>query len=362
MAKTKQQPKPVKKKETKTAKKQASKPAKKQEEKKTKQQPKVLAKQIAKPEANGQPKPESWVGRIPFIKQGTYSDGLPYPDFNYLAFKLILKPNRFISRDSMFSFAKVIKAPAAEHGIGFSIGNFIDAPIKTREIIFVDTDDFRLYNNSFILRRRIEYVDGFPTGDPEIVFKFRNPDLQRTAETDVRPHIQGDYQVKFKCQVLPLKDKLGGIRILYSSNVQFPRKNITEGTTVNDGLTFDAISKVFPALESLKKSEGEKINLVNGAIIEEVLQDIGMLDFGDGITCKVNIGLWRTRGEHRPLIGEFAYQIKFRDRRELNREAMKRAEAFFLALQYSAKDWMALNATKTGVVYRLLGNPPKSNE
>lgn len=360
MAKTKQQPKPAKKKEARLPKKQENKSAKKQQLKpaKAKQQPELLAKQLPTPETNGQPKPESWVGKIPFIKQGTYSDGLPYPDFNYLAFKLILKPNRFISRDSMFSFAKVIKAPAAEHGVGFSIGNFIDAPIKTREIIFVDTDDFRLYNNSFILRRRIEYVDGFPTGDPEIVFKFRNPDLQKTAETDVRPHIQGDYQVKFKCQVLPLKDKLGGIRILYSNNVQFPRKNVTQ----NDVLSFEGISQIFPALESLKKTEGERINLVNGAIVEEVLQDIGMLDFGDGISCKVNIGLWRTRGEHRPLIGEFAYQIKFRDRRELNREAMKRAEAFFLALQYSAKDWMALNATKTGVVYRLLGNPPKSNE
>ena len=318
----------------------------------------LVAKQLPKPETNGQPKPESWVGKIPFIKPGTYADGLPYPDFNYLAFKLILKPNRFISRDSMFQFAKVIKGPAAEHGVNFKIGNFIDAPIQTREVIFIDTDDFRLYNNSFILRRRISYVDGFPTGDPEIVFKFRSPDLQKTAETDVRPHIQGDYRVKFKCQVLPLKDRLGGIRILYSNNVQFPRKNVTQ----SDVLSFDVISQIFPALESMKTKENEKINLVNGAIVEEVLQDIGMIDFGEGHTAKANVGIWRTRGEHRPLIGEFAYQIKFNDRGELNREAMKRAEAFFLALQYSAKDWIALNATKTGVVYRMLGNPPKANE
>ncbi|MDI3321614.1 hypothetical protein [Pinibacter soli] len=307
---------------------------------------------------NGEPENKSWVGRIPHIEPGVYADGLPYPDFNYLAFKLILKPNRFISRDSMFDFAKVIKAPAAEHGVSYNISNYIDAPTKIREIIFIDTDDFRLYNNSFILRRRITYVNGFPEGDPEIVFKFRNADLQKTAETDVRPQIQGDYQVKFKCQVLPLKEKLGGIRILYSNNVQFPRKNVTQ----SDVLSFDVISEVFPALQSLKQKEGERINLVNGAIVEEVLQDICMLDFGDGLTAKANVGIWRTRGEHRPLIGEFAYQIKFRDRKQLTREAMQRAEAFFLSLQYSAKDWMALNATKTGIVYRLLGNPPKSNE
>lgn len=319
---------------------------------------KSAIKKMPEPSVNGQLKADSWVGKIPHIKAGRYADGLPFPDFNYLAFKLILKPNRFVSRDSLFDFGKVIKAPAAENGMSFSVGNFINSPVKIREVIFIDTDDFRLYNNSFILRRRITYVDGFPVGDPEIVFKYRSPDLQMTAETDVRPQIQGDYQVKFKCQVLPLKDRLGGIRILYSNNVQFPRKNITQ----NDVLSFDVVSQVFPALGALKNKEGERINLVNGAIVEEVLQDIGMIDFGDGLTAKANVGIWRTRGDHRPLIGEFAYQIKFRDRKELNREAMKRAEAFFLALQYSAKDWMALNATKTGVVYRLLGNPPKSSE
>jgi hypothetical protein len=37
---------------------------------------------------------------------------------------------------------------------------------------------------------------------------------------------------------------------------------------------------------------------------------------------------------------------------------MERAESFFLALQYAARDYIALSATKTGIVYRLLGNAP----
>ena len=301
---------------------------------------------------------QSWVGRVPKIKEGTYSDGLPYNDVTYLAFKLILKPNRFISRSSLFEFAKVLKKPAELHGVGFRTKGFIDEPIKIREVLFVDTADFHLYNNAFILRRRISYEDGFPIGDPEIVFKFRHPDLQKTAETDVRPQINGEYRTKFKCQVLPLKDKLGGIRILYSHNVQFPRSNVKE----NDVFSFDVLTQIFPALEKVRKGPGERIQLVNNVIIEEVLQDIAMLDFGQGLTAKANVGLWRTRGEHRPLIGEFAYQINFKDRANLNSEALKKAEAFFLDLQYAAKDWIALNATKTGVVYRLLGNPPKANE
>jgi hypothetical protein len=301
---------------------------------------------------------ESWVGRVPQIKQGTYSDGLPYNEGNYLSFKLILKPNRFVSRDSLFEFAKLMKNPAEKNGVGLKTKGFSDLPTKIREVLFIDTPDFRLYNNAFILRRRIAYDEGFPAEDPEIVFKFRHPDIQKCAETDVRPQIQGDYRMKFKCQVLPLKDKLGGIRLLYSHNVQFRRSAVK----VNDVLAFENLCQVFPVLESLKQDSGDRIKLVNETIIEEVLQDVAMLDFGEGTVVKADVGLWRTRGEHRPLIGELAFQIHFKDRSELRAEAMKKAEAFFLDLQFATKDWISLNATKTGVVYRLLGNPPKSHE
>jgi hypothetical protein len=87
-----------------------------------------------------------------------------------------------------------------------------------------------------------------------------------------------------------------------------------------------------------------------------------VLDFGQGIACKANVAIWRTRGEHRPLIGEFGYQFHFQDRAMLGQDALKRAEAFFISLQYSAEDYIALNCTKTGTVYRLLGNSPKSHE
>ena len=158
-----------------------------------------------------------WAGQVPHLKQGTYADGLPLHEVEYLACKLILKPNSFTSRQSLFKFGKVLRAPADQCDVNFSTMNFENAPLKIREVLFVDTADFRLYNNAFILRRRIPYTDGFPSGEPEIVFKFRHPDIQLAAETDVRPHILGDHRVKFKCQALPLKDRLGGIRILFAT-------------------------------------------------------------------------------------------------------------------------------------------------
>lgn len=307
-----------------------------------------------------EPVTPSWVGRVPLLKPGTYADGMPIHEVQYLCCKLILRPNKFISRESLFEFGKTMREPAKEHGVKFSSAGFESQPVKIREVLFIDTSDFRLYNNAFILRRRIPYKDGFPIGDPEIVFKFRHPDMQLCAETDVRPHIFGDHRVKFKCQAMPLKDKLGGIRLLFSHNVQFLRSAIGMGKeNVRD---MDQIIELLPVLSRIKTTPKEEIKLVSNTIIEEVLQDIGMLDFGGGITCKANVAIWRTRGEHRPLVGEFAYQFRFQDRALLGKEALKRAEDFFISLQYSAEDYIALNCTKTATVYRLLGNPPKSHE
>jgi hypothetical protein len=99
-----------------------------------------------------------WAGRVPHLKQGTYADGMPLHQVEYLACKLILKPNRFTSRQSLFKFVKVLRAPADQCGVHFSTVGYENAPLKIREVLFVDTTDFRLYNNAFILRRRIPYT------------------------------------------------------------------------------------------------------------------------------------------------------------------------------------------------------------
>src|SRR5436190_480560 len=224
---------------------------------KTNSPPKTKAPKLVPPATVNTPEKVSWAGRVPSVKPGVYDDGLPLHQVEYLACKMMLKPNHFDSRKSLFAFADIVEKAAKETGVKFSTKGFKKVPLKLREVLFVDTKDFRLYNEAFILRRRIPYEDGFPVGDPEVVFKFRHPDIQAAAETDVRP---------------------------------------------------------------------------------------------------------RTRGKHRPLIGEFAFQIRFRDRKELALESMQRAEAFFIAMQYAAKDYIALKATKTGVMYRLLGNPPNSHE
>jgi hypothetical protein len=251
-----------------------------------------------------------------------------------------------------------VQRTAKDVKVGFITDAKVGRRPDIREIVFMDTPDFRLYNNAFILRRRVLYVDGFPVGDPEVVFKFRHPDEKKAAEMDVRPNIAGKYQIKFKAEALPLKDSIGGFRLLYSHNCQFGLSQMHEG----DRLGMWTLAHVFPALAVLKKSKDEEVKLVNEAIVEEVLLELGALDFGKGVVGNCNVALWRTRGEHAPLVGEFAYQLKFNRGDELHEKPRRLSEQFFITLQQAVKEWISLGTTKTGMVYRLHGNPPQSHE
>jgi hypothetical protein len=295
---------------------------------------------------------------VPELHQGKYSDGHPLDDVHYLECKIILKPDRFISRQGFVDFAKLARRAAEKADVDLSTDHLDGQRPEIREVVFLDTADFRLYNNAFILRRRISYDDGFPVGDPEVVFKFRHPDMQKAAELDVRPHIPGVHRIKFKAETLPLKDKVGGMRVLYSHNVEFGLSQLKE----SDRASLSALVRLFPCLAPLKGSGGDMVELVNQTIVEEVLLDLGKLDFGKGVTAKSNAALWRQRGDHMPLVGEYAFQAKFDRRDELHPKVQRRCEEFFIGLQNIAHDWVSVGTTKTGVVYRLKGNPPQAHE
>jgi hypothetical protein len=289
---------------------------------------------------------------------GTYADGHPLHQIQYLEAKLILKPDRFTSVESFREFGKLVKKTAKREDVDFIPDAEAGLRPNIREILFLDTPDFRLYNNAFILRRRIAYVDGFPVGDPEIVFKYRHPDEKAAAAVDVRPKISGKYRIKFKAEALPLKDRIGSYRVLYSHNCVFGVSQVHEA----DRTSMQTLVRVFPALGILKREPDEKVSLVSEAIVEEVLLKLGELDFGKGQVGKCDVALWRTRGEHQPLVGEFAFQVKFDSRDDVHQKAKKRCEQFFISLQQDAEDWISLGTTKTGMVYRLKGNAPQGHE
>ena len=307
-------------------------------------------------EAAGPRNDEGW---IPRIQPGRYADGKPLDKLRYLQCKLSLKPDLLTSREALFELGELVRRPAKKTGMSFRHGSFTNAPHGIREVQFLDPADFRLYNNAFILRRRVRYMDGFPVGDPEIVFKFRHPDAQTAAEVDVRPKLPGRYRVKFKAQALPSPEVEGGVRLLYSHNVQFTRADLPED---GDRGAFELLADILPPLQTVRHSPGERIDLVNGTIVEEVDQNVGVLDFGNGRKSVVNLALWRTRGEHTPLIGELSFQLKMRRGEDVTSLDLARGRSFFRHLQHEAGDWLRTGVTKTGIVYHLSGNPPNAHE
>jgi hypothetical protein len=96
------------------------------------------------------------------VSGSAYADGAPLDRVQYLEAKLILKPDRFTSVQAFRDFGKVVQRTAKKVGVGFIEDREAGLRPEVREIIFGDTPDFRLYNNAFILRRRITYVDCFP--------------------------------------------------------------------------------------------------------------------------------------------------------------------------------------------------------
>jgi len=288
----------------------------------------------------------------------TYSDGHPLDEVHYLECKIILKPDRFTSTKSFAEFAKIVRRVAERADVGYETAHLAHQLPQIREVVFLDTADFRLYNHAFILRRRITYQHGFPIGQPEIVFKFRHPDLETAAARDVRPQIPGVHEVKFKAEALPLRDRVGGFRMLYSHNAEFELSQVPDA----DRASLARLARLFPCLAPLKQSRTDRVDLVNQTIVEEVLMDLGRLDFGKGLIAKSNAALWRQRGDHQLLVGEYSFQARFDRAEELHDKARQRCEALFCSLQEAARPWVSLGTTKTGIVYRLKGNPPQSHE
>jgi hypothetical protein len=75
---------------------------------------KSAAKTAVKPAVKPSLAPKKWAGNVPQIRPGTYADGIPFHELQYLACKLILRPNHFTSRKSLFDFADVMQGPAAQ--------------------------------------------------------------------------------------------------------------------------------------------------------------------------------------------------------------------------------------------------------
>jgi len=83
-------------------------------------------------------------------------------EVQFLECKIILKPDRFTSAKSFREYGKLVERAAEENDIECTDKAAAPRP-EIREVLFLDTPGFNLYNNAFILRRRIQTVFGMCT-------------------------------------------------------------------------------------------------------------------------------------------------------------------------------------------------------
>lgn len=285
----------------------------------------------------------------------TTSGANPEEQIHYREYKLLLKPERFADEDGYHKFFKHAHHVAKQLGVGFTKSDKHEAHV--REVVFYDTPHFRLYNEGFILRKRTFFKHGHPEPSFELTIRYRHPDATVAASVDMRPLLPCIHTIKFKEEMLQLKDGLGGMRTLYSHGCELDTPNVILTQRL------EIISQVFPALQRARSANPKAtLGIVNDVTVDETLVHIGEVDFGGKATAKASVAVWRNRSSGRDMIGEFGYQLKFQGLPSLHRKPRELSEKFFKAVQLEASDWVALGTTKTAMVYGMGHQPVKHHE
>jgi hypothetical protein len=289
------------------------------------------------------------------ISKHSATQHLPEDVIHYREYKILLKPDRFTSKAGFMEFWNAVHKTAKDFDLKVEIEK--DAfDSQVREVLFYDTEKFDLYNNHFILRKRTFYDEGWPRADHELTIKYRSPDLKAAANVDVRPKIAGHRQVKFKEELLLDRERLGGIRSVYSHGCVLTSPKIVLDAGIEN------IVGAFPALDKIDIHPRSRMALVNNVAVEEVQNTLGFIHFGRGYNGKTTIAIWRSRALEKPLAGEFAFQCKFDKMEEVHRSSLVLSEEFYKKLQLDCAEWVKIGTTKTAMVYALNGASPKNNE
>lgn len=274
----------------------------------------------------------------------------PEDRIQYREYKIILQPQYFTTPKAFEDFWKIVRHTAKKFDVRIkeAEGAFES---NVREVLFFDTEDFALYRNHFILRLRTRYKGGWPSGIPELTFKFRHPEFKQAAAVNVHPQIPGGIaRIKFKEELLPIREALGGVRSIFSHNCVLAKTREGLELAVKD------LAASFPAVKSLEADHEATLRLVNDMAVEEVQVDVGELSFGEGFHGKTSIAVWRTRKYEKAFCGEFAFQCRFDSEEEIHKSSLRRADDFYKALQMEAHEWVSLGTTKTALVYNIGSN------
>ena len=267
---------------------------------------------------------------------------------HYREFKILLKPEAFMDLETdVRDYWKLARSVARQNSAVVSEARNAGVALL-REVVFFDTPGANLYAEGYMLRKRAPYVHGKPGLHFELVLKYRGPDVRRAAGVNVQAAPQYEGVVKFKEELLLVADHLGGMRSIFSHTCKLKEHRWELGSRLSEA------TRMFPGLEELKALPTATIRPVGEMHVEEVLFELGSIDFG-GRAADVNMAVWRDATTKQILIGEFSFETHFRRYGKLEPQPKLRSERFYRLLQKETTAWVDLGTTKTALVYALAG-------
>lgn len=265
--------------------------------------------------------------------------------------KMLLRPDRFADRSlGTRELLKLVREACSAAGLVFLTANDTETE-SVRFVSFLDTPGFDLYRRGYVLRRRQDaLIERHGKCRPatkkyELTFKFRHPDPTMAIEHVTAPHSGFQGKESFEENLLV---KETAIDRVYDRSGKVELKNKL-GQKISD------FSPIFPGLGKVGLSGSTEIVQVNDLEIEEYQRDLGTIELGTRATGKAVVSVWYRRGDTKPLIAEFSFKTKLQSRDRLHsliHHTYRTSETLLRELQKVGKDWIAVGATKTGLVYQ----------
>ena len=265
--------------------------------------------------------------------------------FVYRKFKLPLDHLRLTDPKALAELRTAARQAAVTIGVELSEPVWQEHT-RSRSVIFYDTDEFDLYRNSFILRKRTASSRD-QSAHEEILLKFRHPDRLTALRVDPRPAAEIPHTLRFKEQILPSTPNGRGMRSIFWHGCK-----IIEPCNLQD-LPYRRLAAVFPALGHLRVDPDARLKSVNGVIVDESLSEIGKLEFPEQLGARALFSLWSLKSGQRAMAAELSFQIKYDPRKISNERITSQSESLYLELQSRLDGWTIPGGTKVRELYRL---------
>lgn len=218
-----------------------------------------------------------------------------------------------------------------------------DVKTKKRKTRYLDTADFQLYRQKFILRVRKEGKN-----KTKITLKYRHTDRYLSASQNLScQNLPGDATSECKFE----EDILASSLSNFSHSVSIKTKSKPPVKTIDDAIA------LFPGLGKLGISAGTQLTIVNQFIAHEFSYNLGYLDFDNGKTkIKAILNFWYlSEQKDFPSIKDFPLVVEFSFDYDANQplHIVEQSQHFFEALKKQV-DWISQEAvTKTAYAYKI---------